>query len=312
MANVEREISRGGQYGAYPTATVFGGFPSSHAYMSREAFSVGQLRNFGGLTLLHWAIAGRCTVEVAEYVLSLGIDVNSKDRRDCSGATPLHFAAQLGLTELADLLIGKGADIEANSDSGTPLHWAISGPSPRHIVIVSDRYGAVTAVQSDGLIELNIPSGWIDDPIFESGLFKLSPRSGGGVMRRDSHSPGIPNVDTIFIAPAPGRNIETVELLIRRGASAKAVTPYGLSPLHLVSIPGCECETEGGILDRTCPSLALFLIAVGADINSVNEDGDTVLDLATCPRLRAELTNRGAQQGYSGEWSDDCGEDCEC
>ena len=203
VADVEREISCGGQYGAFPTSTVVGGFPSSHAYASRGYFLPGQLRNFGGLTLLHWAIAGRCAVDVAEYLLSLGIDVNSKDRWDCSSATPLHFAAQLGMREAADFLIQKGADIEADTDSGTPLHWAISGPDPRHVVFLSDRYAEVSSCQADGLIELVLPSGWIEDPIFESELFRWSPRKGIGINRRASYGPGSPNADVVWIAPAP-------------------------------------------------------------------------------------------------------------
>ena len=305
VADVEREISSGGQYGAFPTSTVFGGFPASHAYASREPFSAGQLRNFGGLTLLHWAIAGRCTVDVVEYLLSLGMDVNAKDRLDCSGATPLHFAAQLGLRDVANLLIQKGANIEAGTDSGTPLHWAVSGPNPCHIVFISDRYGEVSMVQPDGLIALSVPSGWIEDPIFETQLFQQSPRSGGGITRRGAHGPGIPNTDIVYISPAPGRDLETVRLLMDRGADATVATPYGLSPLHLVSIPGCECEAENGVADQTCPSLALLLIDAGVDINAVNEDGDSVLDLAECSQFKAELTSRGAQQGCQDRWIDD-------
>ena len=298
VADVEREISCGGQYGAFPTSTVFGGFPSSHAYASREYFLPGQLRDFGGLTLLHWAIAGCCAIEVVEYLLSLGIDVNSKDRWDCGGATPLHFAAQLGMRDMADFLIQKGADIEASTDSGTPLHWAISGPDPRHVVFISDRYAQVLSCQADGVIGLSIPSGWRNDPVFASELFQQSPRKWIILDR-----------DIVWIAPNPGRDLQTVQLLVERGADAAAVTPYGLSPLHLVSIPGCECDTGNKVQDPTCPLLALVLIDAGADINAVNEDEDSVLDLANCPRLKAELANRGAQQGYREEWTDDWDED---
>ena len=311
VADVEREISRGGEYGAFPTSIVIGGFPASRVYTSKEYFTPGELRKSGGLTLLHWAIAGRCTVGVVEYLLSLGIDVNSKDRWDSGSATPLHFAAQLGLRDIVDLLIQKGAGIEADTDSGTPLHWAISGPSPRHVVFISDRYGEVSACQTDGLIELIIPSGWIEDPIFKTEQFRWSPRSGVGVSQRGSHGPDIPNADVVWIAPAPGRDLQTVQLLIERGANATAITPYGLSPLHLVSIPGCECDPENGVADSTCPSLALTLIEAGADINTVNEDGYSVLDLADCPHLKAELASRGAQQGCWYEWADDWEEDPE-
>lgn len=303
VADVEREISHGGQYGAFPASTVIGGFPASRAYVSRIPFSPGQLRHFGGLTLLHWAIAGRCTVDVVEYLLSLDINVNSKDRWDCGSATPLHFAAQLGMRDVVDLLIQRGANLEADTDSGTPLHWAISGPDPRHVVFISDRYAQVSSCQTDGLIELIIPSGWIEDPIFETELFRWSSRKGIGVYRRGSDGSGSPNI--VWIAPAPGRDVETVRLLIDAGADATAATPYGLSALHLVSIPGCECDTESGVTDQTCPSLALLLIHAGAYVDAINEDGDSVLDLANCPRLKAELFSRGAQQGCRDEWMDD-------
>ena len=296
-ADVELEISLGGQYGAFPTSTVVGGFPASRAYVSRKSFSPGRLRDFGGLTLLHWAIAGRCAVDVVEYLLSLGIEVNSKDRQDCSSATPLHFAAQLGMRDVADLLIQKGANIEADTDSGTPLHWAISGPDPRHVVFISDRYAEVSSCQADGLIELVIPNGWIEDPIFATELFQWSPRKGVGVRRRGSDGSGTLDVDTVWIAPAPGRDLDTVRLLIKCGADSTAVTPYGLAPLHLVSIPGCECDTESGEVDSTCPSLALTLIDAGADTNAVNEDGYSVLDWADCLYLKAVLTSKGAQGG---------------
>ena len=281
---------------------MFGGFPAQRAYLSREPFSVGQLRDFGGLTLLHWAIAGRASVEVTEYLLNLGIDVNSKDRWDCSSATPLHFAAQLGLEAIADLLIERGADLEAETDSGTPLHWAISGPGPRPIVFISDRYGVVSEVQPDGGIALIVPSGWTADPVFEIDLFQWSKRSGVSIHRRGSDVANVPNIDVVYVWPAPGRNLDTIRFLLDKGADVTASTPYGLSPLHLASIPGCECEAEPGTTDETCPSLALMLIEAGADINSINEDGHSVLDLAECPRFRAELINREAQPGCSHDW----------
>ena len=234
----------------------------------------------------------------------MDIEVNSKDRQDCSSATPLHFAAQLGMGDVADLLIQKGANIEADTDSGTPLHWAISGPDPRHVVFISDRYAEVSSCQADGLIELVIPRGWIEDPIFETELFRWSPGKGVGVRRRGSDGSGTVDVDTVWIAPVPGRDLDTVRLLIKRGADSTAITPYGLAPLHLVSIPGCECDTESGEVDSTCPSLALTLIDAGADINAVDEDGYSVLDWADCLHLKAVLISKGAQRGCPCEEAD--------
>ena len=136
-------------------------------------------------------------------------------------------------------------------------------------------------------------------------LFRWSPRKGIGVNQSGSYGPSSPNADVVWIAPASGRDLQTIQILLQRGANPTAVTPYGLSALHLVSIPGCECSTENSAQDPTCPSLALALIDAGADVNAFNEDEDSVLDLVNCLRLKAELASRGAKQGYREEWIDD-------
>ena len=72
-------------------------------------------------TLLHFANS----VEQGEYLLSLGIDVNSQDQ---NSETPLHYAAHIGDTRLADLLIKHGAKISIRDVRGyTPLVFAVTG-----------------------------------------------------------------------------------------------------------------------------------------------------------------------------------------
>jgi hypothetical protein len=61
--------------------------------------------------------------EVAELLIAKGADVNAKDEGEW---TPLHSAAYWGEKEIAELLIAKGADVNAKNDVGiTPLDWAI-------------------------------------------------------------------------------------------------------------------------------------------------------------------------------------------
>ena len=46
--------------------------------------------------------------------------------KDVEGVTPLHLAADRGHTEVVELLITKGAEVNAQSDGGnTPLDWAV-------------------------------------------------------------------------------------------------------------------------------------------------------------------------------------------
>ena len=76
-----------------------------------------------GETPLHQAALGGHK-EVAELLIGKDADVNAKG--DDSGVTPLHFAALEGQKEMAELLMAKGTDVNAKGDDGkTPLDRAI-------------------------------------------------------------------------------------------------------------------------------------------------------------------------------------------
>ena len=75
-----------------------------------------------GFTLLHYA-AKENRVEVIEYLVSNGYDVNAADDDE---QTPLHKSAMFGHTKSVKLLIDKGANVNMVDINGnTPLHVAI-------------------------------------------------------------------------------------------------------------------------------------------------------------------------------------------
>ena len=75
-----------------------------------------------GFTLLHYA-AKENRVEVIEYLVSSGCDINAVDDDE---QTPLHKSAMFGRTESVKLLSDKGAKINKVDNNGnTPLHVAI-------------------------------------------------------------------------------------------------------------------------------------------------------------------------------------------
>ena len=62
--------------------------------------------------------------ETAELLIAKGADINAKDNL---GGTPLFWAALEGNEEVAELLIGQGADVNATGPKGwTALHWAVA------------------------------------------------------------------------------------------------------------------------------------------------------------------------------------------
>ena len=84
-------------------------------------------KNNDGDTPLHFA-ASRDYKKV-QMLLSAGADVNAKDK---NGDTPLHRAAKNDHKEIAELLIAKGANVNARNERGgkTPLDLAIKYRCP--------------------------------------------------------------------------------------------------------------------------------------------------------------------------------------
>lgn len=75
----------------------------------------------GGYAPLHWA-AQEGYLEMAELLIDAGADLNVRD--DC-GFSPLHKAVGENDTNMAKLLIAKGADVNSYDEiNGTPLFTA--------------------------------------------------------------------------------------------------------------------------------------------------------------------------------------------
>ena len=81
-------------------------------------------------TPLHWA-AGHGLTDIAARLIENGADVNAVDE---FGRTPLHEA--VGYTDTAGLLIDSGADVDAADVFGrTPLHMALQYPDTVALLI---------------------------------------------------------------------------------------------------------------------------------------------------------------------------------
>ena len=87
--------------------------------------------------------------------LDKGVDVDEGDD-SWPGMTPLHYAADEGHTEVVELLIANGADVNAKDDSGwTPLHRAVSKVHNKIAKLLIEEGADVNTVNKDGLAPLD-------------------------------------------------------------------------------------------------------------------------------------------------------------
>ena len=156
-----------------------------HAEVAGASDSAGgrPRRRFGAL-LTESAIKGQ--TEIADLLIAKGANV---DARDKSGATPLHQAALKGNLAFATLLLQHGADVNArDGDGATPLHNAALSGRREVAALLLDK--------------------------------------GADREARDSESGATP----LYHAAAWGRTA-LVELLIARGADVNAENKAGVTPL---------------------------------------------------------------------------------
>ena len=199
-------------------------------------------RNLGWRPL-HWA-AFKNLRKMAELLIAKGADV---DAASASGWTPLHRAAWNDSYEVAAVLIAKGANVHAKDspEGDTPLHKAASENSRRVAELLIANGADVNATERDG----NMPDG--NAPLHYAARF-------GGA--------------------------EAMELLIASGANVNATLSNGRSPLTYA------------VFDLSIEKLRL-LIGNGADVNAADGAGRTALHWAVGKKwfggVRA-LINSGA------------------
>ncbi len=194
-----------------------------------------------GATPLTWATLFN-RVEVAEFLIQKGANVNAKNR---DGATPLHAAAFLGHADIAALLIKKGADVSARNDKGE---------SPLDVSRVDWEITRLIA-------------SWLDIELDQNEV-NAGRTAVVEMLRQHSPEPGASDTlrlgDDICSAVRRG-NIESVKSLLAKGADPNAGdTEFGVNPLSWAAMLG---KTE----------IAEFLIQKGADVNARNRDGGTAL-----------------------------------
>jgi ankyrin repeat protein len=221
--------------------------------------------SFEGQCYLSWAISAGKT-KIVERLLEFGARTDIPDQTN-GGNLPIHIAA-IGGTKEVELLLARGADIDAlNSKGETPLCLALANRA--HVMadwLISK--GAGTDVRSKGELPMVIA--------LRSGIQTtlVMVEAGGSLEVVDLHDNwpvhiAVQNEDPILL-----------QYLLKRGCAVNMKNEDGNTALHLAAQTGRE-------------DLLRLLLSSGADILLTNNNGKTADDLAVknfhlklCPLLR--------------------------
>ena len=230
----------------------------------------GHARTTTGYTALLLAAREGYT-DTTQALLEAGADVNGSAE---DGTTALVIAVIRRHTAYAEFLLDKGAD--PNLGPGfTPLHWA------------AGKWDTELNDFSNGVAEGNQWStfGGLRDPD-RLPVVKLLLDHGADPNVRTRRTPGfgirvkghLGNISggTAFLIAARANHVAVMRELLAHGADPLVPTNNGTTPLMMAAgvghEPGITRSMEGEALE------AVYLCAeLGADVNAVNEGGDTAL-----------------------------------
>ena len=165
--------------------------------------------------------------------------------------TALHYAASGGHEEIVELLLAKGADVNAKAKDGkTPLDMANGATAD-----LLRTHGG-----QSGLIHVAVRDGDL------AGVQALLDAGADVSSRLFIANSGL-GKDTLLHFAARHGHEEIVELLISEGADVNAKDENSWTPLHFAARHGHKEIVE-------------LLIAKGADVNATNNFEDTPLDVA--------------------------------
>jgi ankyrin repeat protein len=223
---------------------------------------------------IHAAAEAGDLAQVSE-ILATHIDLLSAQNEQ--GLTPLHLAARRGHSEVVELLLDRGAELEQTDDRGfTALLYAASSRSLDLVRLLVDRgadVGVVAAMppvrEVDG--RTNIATT-VNEAIGISAAdvaFQHEVRRGESEMTRylvsrgapfDANAPVMRGMGKLDFAIPPG-NLDMIRLLIELGVDVNAETAYPLSPLF-----------NAAYGDK--PEIVELLLDAGANVNAPSYEGN--------------------------------------
>lgn len=317
------------------TASRTGRIDAVRALLSRGA-EVGAKEVVGGQTALMWA-AAEGHADVMRVLIDAGADI---EHRLPSGFTPLLFAVREGRIEAMEALIGAGADpndtirpppntpSRARGYSGAPpfgasalliavenAHFDLAaalldaGADPNAATPGYTVLHAIARVRKPGVGDNDPPpegSGTMTSIEFVREIVKR----GGDLEARMTKKVNLGNTRlsklgaTPFFLAAQSADSELMRTLAELGADTRARNVENSTPLMAAAglgtrSPGEDAGTEPEVLAAV--QLALEL---GADINAVDDNGETVMHSAAYKNLPKVVEFLAANGADIEVWND--------
>nr|CAH7713500.1 unnamed protein product [Callosobruchus chinensis] len=205
------------------------------------------------------------------------------DAQDKEGKTPLHFAAQEGDFGMVQFFLDRGAKIEAKDKYGwTPLHFAASSNKFDVVKFLFDKNANIKARDTYGDTPLHVAAQYSNKLEIVEFLLDKNANDINDVTNDRS---------TLLHVAVEGNKLDTVKFLLDRGADTEVKDIHGQTPLVLATQKGYTNIVK--VLEQEQLGKELFtavreynlprvkeLISQGANIDTKNKNGATLLDIA--------------------------------
>jgi ankyrin repeat protein len=203
-------------------------------------------------------------LELVELLVARGADVNAKGKYGCSPLCTLSERDYDDSTQVAEFLLAKGADVNAKDEFGdTPLHKAAESERKNLVTLLLAKGADVNAKDRIGRTPLHLAAE-------AKGTDAVALLLGKGVDVNVKDNDG----DTPLNLAVRSGSRDVAKLLLDKGANVNARDRYGDTPLQQAICPNLSTHVDPSV------DMVELLVDSGADVNARDHNGGTTLAVA--------------------------------